>query len=279
MSKYSVMIPVYNKINCLKSFFHTVLEQDYKNYEIIVVDDCSCDGSYEYLLNLKNKYKNLKVFKNEMNLGIGETRNILISKASGEYLLFVDPDDYIETSLLTEIDKYSNLDLDIIRFQNIIEPIGENQLLLEQGKDPYRYSCNNTDIISGEQALILWFFGEKKINTFPWTYAIKRELFNDVKYPKISVLEDFAITPYLIAKSNKIKAIDYVGYHYLKYDNSLSTNSRENAIDKLKIFKEVIKLSRHYIDKTSISSKTKNLYYKDINNRYNIRKEKIDSNR
>lgn len=275
MIKYTIMVPVYNKIECLKKYFLTIINQNFSDYEVVVVDDCSSDGSYEYLKKIEKMCDKLTVYRNKKNLGIGETRNILVSKSEGKYLLSIDPDDYIEVSLLREINKYSSLDLDIIRFQNVIEPVGQKQIINEQGKNLYRYSCKPTNIISGEEALLLWCFGERNINTFPWTYAIKKELFNGVYYPNAKVLEDFPITPYLIAKSSKVKAIDYVGYHYLKYDSSLSSNLNKNAIEKLKIFKEMVELAKYYISKTDISRETKELYYKDVDNRYNIRKEKI----
>lgn len=274
MIKYTIMVPVYNKIECLKKYFLTIINQNFSDYEVVVVDDCSSDGSYEYLKKIEKMCDKLTVYRNKKNLGIGETRNILVSKSEGKYLLSIDPDDYIEVSLLREINKYSSLDLDIIRFQNVIEPVGQKQIINEQGKNLYRYSCKPTNIISGEEALLLWCFGERNINTFPWTYAIKKELFNGVYYPNTKVLEDFPITPYLIAKSSKVKAIDYVGYHYLKYDSSLSSNLNKNAIEKLKIFKEMVELAKYYISKTDISRETKELYYKDVDNRYNIRKEK-----
>ena len=277
MIKYTIMLPVYNKIECLKKYFSKVINQNFSDYEVIVVDDFSTDGSYEYLKQLEKSCNRLTVYRNEKNMGIGYTRNKLISSAKGKYLLFVDPDDYIEEILLQELDKYYNLDLDIIRFQNVIEPVGANQILKEQGKDLHRYSCLPTNIISGEEALLLWSFGERNINTFPWTYAIKKDIFNGAKYPETTILEDLAITPYLIAKSNRVKAIDYVGYQYLKYDSSSSTNSNDYAVYKLKVFKEIIKLAKLYISTTQISSKTKELYYRDLENRYNIRKEKVYS--
>ena len=61
----------------------------------------------------------------------------------------------------------------------------------------------------------------------------------------------------------------------MKYDNSLSSGLNNNSIEKLKIFKKMIELLKYYIDKTSISLETKELYYKDVENRYNIRKEKV----
>lgn len=276
MIKYTIMVPVYNKIDCLKKYFTTVMDQTISDYEIIVVDDFSTDGSYEYLKNLEKECNKLKVYRNEKNREIGYTRNKLVFLATGKYLLFIDPDDYVEKNLLEELNRYYDLDLDIIRFQNVIEPIGEGQILKEQGKNLHRYSCLSTDILSGEEALLAWGFGERVINTFPWTYAIKKDLFTGVQYPEIPMLEDFAITPYLIAKSKKVKAIDFIGYHYLKYDDSLS--KRKSApVYKLKLLKEVIELLKNYISTTSISPKVKELYYKDLEKRYQIRKEKFFS--
>jgi len=277
MVRYSILIPVYNKLECLKKYFKYIENQKFQNYEIIVVDDCSNDGSFEYLSERLKHNNKMKLSRNAINKGIGNVRNTLLSMASGEYILFVDPDDYIEISLLEELDKYYNLNLDIIRYQNVIEPVGKKQFLLENGKNLYRYSCEATNVISGEMALLLWSFGERNINTFPWTYAIKRKIFDGVKYPEISLLEDFAITPYLIAKSNKIKAIEYIGYHYLKYDESLSTNSADFALEKLKIFKQVVELAKYYISMTQVSLQTKELYYNDVENRYKIREKKIYS--
>lgn len=277
MIKYTIMIPVYNKLDCLRKYLSSVINQNIVDYEVIVIDDFSTDGSYEYLKRIEKKCNKLKVYRNGKNMGIGYTRNKLISYSRGKYLIFVDPDDYIEEKLLRELDKYYDLDLDVVRFQNVIEPVGPIQVLNEQGKNLYRYSCPSTDVITGEEVLLEWFFGERKINTFPWTYAIKKEIFNGVSYPEVSVLEDLAITPYLIAKSNKIKAIDFVGYHYLKYDNSLSANSDEYAVYKLEILKQIIELAKLYISTTNISEQTKKLYYEDLENRYNIRKEKVYS--
>lgn len=276
MIKYTIMVPVYNKIDCLKKYFTTVMDQTISDYEIIVVDDFSTDGSYEYLKNLEKECNKLKVYRNEKNREIGYTRNKLVFLATGKYLLFIDPDDYVEKNLLEELNRYYDLDLDIIRFQNVIEPIGEGQILKEQGKNLHRYSCLPTDILSGEEALLAWGFGERVINTFPWTYAIKKDLFTGVQYPEIPMLEDFAITPYLIAKSKKVKAIDFIGYHYLKYDDSLSKR-KSDPVYKLKLLKEVIELLKNYISTTSISPKVKELYYKDLEKRYQIRKEKFFS--
>lgn len=274
MPKYTILVPVYNKLDCLRKYFYNILNQSFTDYEIIVVDDCSTDGSYEYLTSINDC--RLHVYKNDKNVGLGENRNILLRRANGEYVLFVDPDDYIELDLLLKVEE-ANENLDVIRFQNVIEPVTIRQKELEQGKDKYRMCCDPTDVISGEEALMSWCLGERKINTMPWTYVIKRELYDDVVYPKTSILEDFAITPYLIAKAKKVKAIPFVGYHYLKYDDSL-TSSNENLgyiKNKLELFKGIVSLTGYYMDRTNISDKNKEIFMEDVKNRYLVREQKF----
>ena len=273
--KYSILVPLYNKKECLIKYFSKIVKQSFDNYEIVVVDDASTDGSSEYL---KDSYKNIKVIRNSENHGLGYTRNVLIHNAKGKYLIFVDPDDYIEIDLLSEIDKEIE-DVDILRFQNVIEPMTPNRIEQEMGKDKYRYGCNPVDNITGEEALLKWCLGERNINTFPWTYVIKKDLYNGVYYPELNNLEDFAITPYLIAKAKKIKAITFVGYHYLLYDNSLSSNDNNlsSKVKKLQTLYDVVQLAIINISSTNISNESKKIYIDDVINRYNIRKAKLDN--
>ena len=189
-----------------------------------------------------------------------------------------DSVDYIETDLLSEIDKEIE-DVDILRFQNVIEPMTPNRIEQEMGKDKYRYGCNPVENTTGEEALLKWCLGERNINTFPWTYVIKKDLYNGVYYPELNNLEDFAITPYLIAKAKKIKAITYVGYHYLLYDNSLSSNDNNlsSKVKKLQTLYDVAQLAIINISSTNISNESKKIYIDDVINRYNIRKAKLDN--
>lgn len=281
MPKFSFMIPVYNKSEYLKCYLNKVLNQTYEDYEVIIVDDYSCeDDSYEYLSSVANENSKIKLYRNSKNIGIGLTRNVLLNRAKGKYLIFVDPDDYVEEKLLEKVNDSLADDIDIVRFQNIVEPMTENQRIIESSKNPHRFSCDPTGIITGETALLKWCLGERKINTMPWTYCVKKELYNDVEYPDTPLLEDFAITPYLLAKEKKVIAIDFIGYHYLQYDNSLTkTNvSMEEKVifarRKLELFKEIIQLTKENIEGTDISDEAKWIFLQDVYNRYHIRENR-----
>ena len=101
--KFSVIIPLYNKENFIKKTVLSVLEQEYENFEIIVIDDCSKDKSLTVLLNqviLFDNNNKLRIYKNKVNKGVSYTRNKGIELSSGNYILFLDADDEINNKYL-----------------------------------------------------------------------------------------------------------------------------------------------------------------------------------
>ena len=114
--KLSIIIPVYNVEAYLMRCLNSVLKQDLSQneYEIICIDDDSCDKSLEILNQYKNKNENIKILVNETNRGQAFSRNRGIEEAKGEYIIFVDADDAIEENKLAEIydlSKKENLDV------------------------------------------------------------------------------------------------------------------------------------------------------------------------
>lgn len=89
----SVVMPVYNACEFLSESINSVLGQTYTDFELIVVDDCSKDNSYDILCEYMSRDSRVKVFKNEENKGVSYTRNFAVSKAKGEYIALIDSDD------------------------------------------------------------------------------------------------------------------------------------------------------------------------------------------
>jgi len=103
--RFSIIIPVYNVEKYLDECFESVLSQKFGNFEIICVDDCSTDNSWNILEKYAEKDKRIRIFKQEKNAGQGVARNRALDLAQGEYVLFVDPDDWIETDSLNILNK------------------------------------------------------------------------------------------------------------------------------------------------------------------------------
>ena len=87
----SIIMPTFNSIKTVKDSIKSVLEQSYLNWELLITDDCSTDGTYEYLLSLDDE--RIRVFRNKINSGAGASRNISIKNAKGRYIAFLDSDD------------------------------------------------------------------------------------------------------------------------------------------------------------------------------------------
>lgn len=98
----SVVVPVYNVEKYLSVCVDSLLRQQYKNIEIFLIDDGSTDSSGEICDKYSSKYQNVKVF-HKNNSGLGYTRNYGLKRISGEYVTFVDSDDYVENDLIQKL--------------------------------------------------------------------------------------------------------------------------------------------------------------------------------
>lgn len=103
MPKVSVIVPVYNSEQELRDCLDSLVEQTEKDIEIIVIDDASTDNSPEIEAEYQKKYPNVKVYRNERNLGQSETRNRGIELAEGDYITFLDSDDYVNPGMYEEL--------------------------------------------------------------------------------------------------------------------------------------------------------------------------------
>ncbi|WP_413531712.1 glycosyltransferase family 2 protein [Empedobacter brevis] len=101
--KFSILIAHYKNWDYFQECYQSILNQTYQDYEIIIVDDCSTDDSYEKLLELSKQDNKIKLFRNPENKKVGYTKKECVEKASGEICGFVDPDDKITTTALQEV--------------------------------------------------------------------------------------------------------------------------------------------------------------------------------
>lgn len=114
MIKVSVIVPVYNVYDYLERCLNSLVNQTLKELEIIIVDDGSPDDSYKIIEKYTKKYQNIKAYKKE-NGGLSSARNYGLKYATGEYIAFVDSDDYIESNMYQEMyDKAKSHDFDMV---------------------------------------------------------------------------------------------------------------------------------------------------------------------
>ena len=118
--KFSVVVPVYNVEEYIEKCLSSILNQTYSNFEVIIVDDGSTDGSFKIIDKFVNKDKRFMVFKKQ-NGGLSDARNYGIKYVTGDYLLFVDSDDYIGEDLLLKLNNVlSKAQTDLVTFNSVV---------------------------------------------------------------------------------------------------------------------------------------------------------------
>ena len=125
---FSIIVPIYNTEKYLDKCIQSVINQTYDDYELIMIDDCSTDSSFE--IACKYSQNNIKIIKNKNNSGLSITRNAGIREASGEYIFFLDSDDYIDKNALSDLSDliYRNEFPDII-YTKFIEEREKNRVI------------------------------------------------------------------------------------------------------------------------------------------------------
>ena len=115
--KLSIITPAFNRKHCLENYFSKLSRlTNINDCEILFVDDCSTDGTYEYAEEHKQQFPNLRLFKTDVNSGAGVARNIGIKNATGDYIAFLDSDDWFVEDALEKLLKiaYENPNENII---------------------------------------------------------------------------------------------------------------------------------------------------------------------
>lgn len=210
----SVLIPAYNVERYLPRCLDSVLSQTFKDFEVIVIDDGSTDGTGNICDDYAEKDSRVKVYHQE-NKGISATRELCLQYASGEYIQFVDSDDWIEFNMLEVLaEKISDCQPDIITFDFSVFYAQKKEIVSLPSKsiDAFRSNC-----VSG-----VW--------TVLWKNLIRKDLYekNGVCFPVgIDGGEDYLVISLLSICANKIVYVPQALYNYNK-TNSLSVMSSMN---------------------------------------------------
>lgn len=212
--KFSIIVPIYNVERYLEECLKSLINQSYKNIEIILVNDGSTDNSETICQEYKLKDKRVKYIKKK-NGGLSSARNEGLKCATGEYYLFVDSDDYVSTKLceiLNEIITKEKADLVQYEFQKFLD--GEKAI--DKNNDKYLIS-NKFNSDNSYQNYLL----SENIKREAWNKAYKKEIFKDIKFPEGRIAEDLATTYKIIKKANKIICINNELYFYRIRNNSI----------------------------------------------------------
>jgi glycosyltransferase involved in cell wall biosynthesis len=220
----TVIIPAYNVENLLEKCVESVAMQDYPKdlLEIIVVDDGSTDGTLLVAEKLAKKYSNVKVIHKE-NGGSSSARNVGIEAASGEYLGFVDSDDFVDEHMYsTLVQAAERNDADMVQISR--DEIAEDGTRLPDVVTP----PDSEEIISPAEQMkrLLMHVGDASF----CTKITRRSVFSEgLKFPEGELNEDFRLMIDVLPKVNKLIVLPEQYYHVFY---RLGSNSRKKAEDK-----------------------------------------------
>ncbi len=215
----SVIVPVYNVELYLRKCLDNIVEQTYRDLEILVIDDGSTDGSGRICDEFSERDERIRVYHTE-NHGLSAARNLGIENANGEYLGFVDSDDWIESDMYEMlIRKAIETDADVVECGSCAEY--QTRTIL------YEKECVQ---VSGVEAIHLLLC--EKLTTTVWDKLWKRKCFNNISFPNGRVFEDVATTFRLYEAAEKVCSIKDCKYHNNVRMNSISrTRNMKNLVD------------------------------------------------
>lgn len=214
MPSLSIIVPVYNTGKYIKRCLDSI--KNLGDTEIIVINDGSTDNSEEVINEYANVYSNIVYYKKE-NTGPADTRNFGLERATGNYILFVDSDDYIENDLIDRLEKYIKDNVDVIKFK--LKRVDEN------GKELERITGATFEKVSGEKAFALLYPTDVLLDS-PCVYLFNREYLRQSHFvfQTGTFHEDFGLIPLIVIKAKSVVSIDFYGYNYVQSTNSITRN-------------------------------------------------------
>lgn len=231
----SVIVPVYNVEKYLEKCLESIINQTYKKIEVILINDGSIDLSPQICDDYQKKDNRIKVI-HKLNEGPSEARNTGLNVAKGEYIAFIDSDDYIDESYLNTLFKLldnTNSDISCCSFFSNIKL--KHKITIKQ--------LNALKAIS-------YMLQDKVVAPSAWGKLFKKEIFNNLRFPKDKIFEDFFTAPQFFSKAGKIVITSEQLYCYRVNPGGIMRSKFDSKyLDIIEMHDEVrIFIKNHYDD-------------------------------
>lgn len=229
-SLVSIIIPVFNVEKYISKCVDSVINQKYRNIEIIIIDDGSTDKSAEICKEYANEDNRIKIIS-QKNAGLSCARNVGIENSSGDYIMFVDGDDFISASMvmrLLEVSHVSGADYVCSESMNFMDGDDESAKIKING---YEQSGLIYEVYEKEEAIRNMFYQKPSI-TGAYLKIYKRELFDKIKFPEKRYYEDLATTYKFMQEAQRIVLLKEKHYAYrIRKDGIMNQKFNERKMD------------------------------------------------
>lgn len=229
----SIIIPVYNAEKTIAKCLTSILNQTFTNYEILLMNDGSTDGSLQVLREYEALYPFIRVI-DKPNEGVAKTRNQAIILAQGEFVMFIDNDDYVDKDYVETL-------YNAIKDNNLDIVIGGYRRVTHSGRVIYSEVLRNLE----------W---AKYVILSPWAKLYRKSFLieHQITFFDYAIGEDVVFNLKAYAKTSRIKTIDYIGYNWLDNKESVSNTSQvglNSSIDLTLVMEEVYNCYQGQLDK------------------------------
>ena len=224
MPKVSIIVPVYNVEKYIDKCLNSLVNQSLQDIEIIIVNDGSKDNSEKIVEQYVEKFPNKIVYLKKQNGGLSDARNFGIPHAKGEYVAFLDSDDYVEVDMYEKMYTLANTeDSDMVECDFYWEY-------------PNKIKKDIGEIYSNKKEML------QKVRVVAWNKLIKRNVLekSKVKFPKGYLYEDVEFTYKLIPFINNVSFLKEPLIHYIQRDNSISNSQNERTKEIFDILENVL---------------------------------------
>ena len=204
----SIIMAAYNAEQTIRRALLSCLNQTYKDIEVVVIDDASTDNTLNIIEEIANSDSRIRVVKHEVNKGAGLSRRSGINNANGDYITYLDSDDYLKEDCIETLVKAAKE-----RNADIVHP---GIIIVKDGVETYRVPKNT--FLAGKNRFVPDKSDTKRYLSI---MLIKKELYDKVEYSHRRYLEDTPTLYKLIYYAKNVYSINYAGYYYTQNDNSL----------------------------------------------------------
>lgn len=273
--RVSIIFPAYNVAPYLDDALKSIANQSYQNFEIIAVDDGSTDSTPDILENWRSN-SNLSdkmTVIHKLNGGLSDARNVGYAESNGEYIFFMDSDDYIHPDLLKScVDFADNQNLDLIQFEYQRTDYGGRLLKEYSNKLPIK----NRSILNQSDFIRTLYDNRGQTSYYHmtvWSYFIRRDIMskNNLLFYKGIIHEDELFTPQLIYFSQRIGYLNENFYFYRKSKISITQNNDDKSVFNERRSHSLKKIIANLINFKELYSKEMNRdYSRFIDNRIRV---------
>lgn len=209
----SVIVPVYNAEQYLAECLDSILGQTYQNLEVILINDGSTDNSLKIIEKYAENDVRIKAFSIE-NSGPAKCRNFGLEHFSGDYLMFIDSDDYICKDLIENLFSYVKTDSEIA--------------MCKFSKDVHKVGAGDKSLITQTEMFVdsvKQMYSPSFASSGPVCKLYGRKIIDKLRFPTIAMYEDAAISLQALSFASKVSFIDYFGYYY-RFNPESITNTK-----------------------------------------------------